>query len=264
MFDPIFVVEMLLLGVAVGLISAALGLGGGIFMVPAFIAFVPGMDAHTAKGTSLFIIIFVSALNAWRFTRDVPDAEWRLAATVSCGSIVGGYLGGWFTSLLPDAAVIWIFIGLLAFVGVRTFSIRARVVRPEEVRERVIASISIGLVAGVIGGATGTGGGAVLVPLGLMAGIVSNERAVALSNMVMVATSIAGTLAHLTAQASVQLPWTWGHVCFSLAPLVFVGSQLAIPFARPLHDYLTLPRRKLVMGVVLLLMTARLIYQTLK
>ena len=98
-----FVIEMLLLGCAVGMISAALGLGGGIFMVPAFIFFVKGMDAHTAKGTSLFIIIFVSLVNAWRLNRQQDDRQLGLAIVFASGSVVGGYLGSWVTTLLPSS-----------------------------------------------------------------------------------------------------------------------------------------------------------------
>ena len=261
-----FVVEMLLLGCAVGTISAALGLGGGIFMVPAFLFFVPGIDAHTAKGTSLFIIIFVAAVNTWRLNRGhsaQEDRQFGLAAVIAGGSVVGGYAGSWITTLLPDAGVIWVFITLLAFVGIRTFFIKPVVVRGEDVRRRTPLAVFFGVIAGAVGGATGTGGGAVLVPLTLMAGLITNERAVALSNAVMVVTSISGTVAHLFAAQSVDLPWTYGHVNFALAPLVFIGAQIASPFAVHLGTWLTLPRRKIVMGALLLTITAGLIWKTL-
>ncbi len=258
-----FAVEMLLLGCAVGMISAALGLGGGIFMVPAFLFFVDGMDAHTAKGTSLFIIIFVSAVNAWRMNRGEGDRQVSLAVVFAIGSVVGGYFGSWLTTLLPDAGVIWVFIALLGFVGVRTFFIQPRIVRREEVRTRNALATAIGFTAGIVGGATGTGGGAVLVPLALMAGIVSNERAVALSNTVMVVTSLSGSIPNLLAERSVELPWTYGHVCFALAPLVFIGAQLVNPLAARFEKWLTLPRRKVVMGVLLLAITGGLMWKTL-
>ena len=258
-----FVMEMLLLGCAVGMISAALGLGGGIFMVPAFIFFVPGMDAHTAKGTSLFIIIFVSLVNAWRLNRQQDDRQLGLAIVFASGSVVGGYLGSWVTTLLSNAGVIWVFITLLAFVGVRTFFIKPVLVRKEDVRKRNGLAVAIGVAAGLVGGATGTGGGAVLVPLSLMAGLVSNERAVALSNTVMVVTSVSGTVPNLFAARSVDLPWTYGHVCFALAPLVFIGAQLVNPLAARFEKWLTLPRRKVVMGVLLLVMTGGLVWKTL-
>jgi len=254
---------MLLLGCAVGMTSAALGLGGGIFMVPAFLFFVEGMDAHTAKGTSLFIIIFVSAVNTWRMNRNQPP-QYGLAAVIACGSIVGGYFGSWITTKLPEAGVIWLFIALLAFVGVRTFFITPRKVHDEDVRTRNALAIGIGTLASIVGGATGTGGGAVLVPLALMAGLVTNERAVALSNTVMVVTSISGTVASFLAPKTADLPWTFGHVSIALAPLVFIGAQLITPVAGRFEKWLTLERRKVVMGILLLAMTAGLIWKTLR
>jgi uncharacterized membrane protein YfcA len=233
-------------------------------MVPAFIFFVTGMDAHTAKGTSLFIIVFVSMVNAWRLNRNNDDPQWGLAAVVAGGSIVGGYFGSWITTKLSDAGVIWVFISLLAFVGFRTFFIQPRVIHKHEVRKRNALAVAFGALAGTVGGATGTGGGAVLVPMALMAGLVTNERAVALSNTVMVATSIAGTIPHLLAEKTSDLPWTVGHVNFALAPLVFVGAQLAIPAAWRFERWLTLPRRKAVMGILLLTMTVGLVWKTLR
>jgi len=263
-FSLQFVVEMITLGIGVGLISSALGLGGGVLMVPAFLTFIPGIDAHTAKGTSLFIIIFVSIVNTWRLNRGYSDKSWQLAMVISAGSIVGGYAGGWVTSLLPDDVVVWIFIVFLFLAAIRTFLIRPILVRTEEVRRRTPTAVGIGAVSGIVGGATGTGGGMVMVPLALIAGIVTNERAVALSNMAMMATSIAGTIAHLRAAPTTTLPYTIGHVNFALAPLVFIGAQLAAPFAMRLERMLTLPRRKVVMGVLLLLITVRLAYQALQ
>ncbi|MEA3364123.1 MAG: TSUP family transporter, partial [Candidatus Hydrogenedentes bacterium] len=90
----LFYPGMIILGIGVGLMSGALGLGGGILMVPAFLTFVPGMDPHTAKGTSLMIIVFVAAVNVWRLNRGHDNWQWRLALQVSIGSIVGGYFGG--------------------------------------------------------------------------------------------------------------------------------------------------------------------------
>ena len=93
-----FYVGMIALGGAVGIISTALGLGGGIVMVPAFVQFVPHMDLNTAKGTSLFIITFVAAINAWRMNGAHMREHLRLGAVIGIGSIVGSFLGGWITS----------------------------------------------------------------------------------------------------------------------------------------------------------------------
>ena len=38
-------------------------------MVPAFLALYPGMDINTAKGSSLFAILFVTAYQSWEARR---------------------------------------------------------------------------------------------------------------------------------------------------------------------------------------------------
>lgn len=259
----LYAAEMLLAGVGVGMISGALGLGGGILMVPVFITIIPGMDAHTAKGTSLFIIIFVSLFNAWRLNRDLPRKPWRLTAWLALGSIFGSYAGAWITARLPEAAVLWMFMALLAGLAVRTFFLEPKTVYEEEVRRRRLIPIGIGVLAGMVGGATGTGGGLLLVPLALMAGIVTNERVVGLSNFVMVATSIAGSIANLQAVPKYTGGWTVGHVCLSMAPLVFIGAQLGSQWGTRCNTWLTLRRRRVVMGVLLLLIAVRLLYRLL-
>jgi uncharacterized membrane protein YfcA len=183
---------------------------------------------------------------------------------MAAGSVAGGYLGAWVTTLLSDDAVIWIYIVFLLLAAIRTFFIRPIAVRPEEVRRRSGIAAIIGLGAGAVGGGTGTGGGLLMVPLSLMAGIITNERVVALSNAVMVATAIAGSVAHVGATKTVDLPWTAGHISFALAPLVFIGSQIGAPWGQRLERHLTLSRRKLVMGVLLLAISLRLVYQVLQ
>lgn len=263
MTSAFFHIEMLVLGAGVGLTSAALGLGGGVLMVPAFLEFVPDINPHTAKGTSLFIIIFVASLNSWRLNRRVSRKGWGLSALIAAGSIVGSVLGVWITSLVSAKTVLWCFVAVMGALGVRTFLIEPRDVSEEMLGEHRVFALFIGLTTGLVAGATGIGGGAVLVPLALIAGITTNNRVVALANMVMVPTSIAGTLAHLAAPQTADLPWTYGQVCFGLAPLVFLGSQLAAPFGERLNHKLTLPQRKVIMGVVLMIIVARLVYRAL-
>lgn len=262
--DPIYLYPALaLVGALVGIVSAALGIGGGTLMVPAFIVVYPEMDLNTAKGSSLFIIAFVSAWNAYKMNRGAMKSPWSLIAFVAAGSLVGGYLGGYLTSLMPDRVVAWIFIGLLGFAAMRTFVLAPRIVHDEEVRRRNTLAVLIGLATGVVSGATGTGGGSILVPFALWGGISSNERVVALSNTVMIATAISGTIAHFMAPATSDLPWTYGLVNVSFAPVVVTTALMAAPIGRWINVQLTLRRRRVVMGVLLTLITLRLLERAL-
>lgn len=262
--DPIYLYPALaVVGALVGIVSAALGIGGGTLMVPAFIVVYPEMDLNTAKGSSLFIIAFVSAWNAYKMNRGAMKSPWSLIAFVAAGSLIGGYLGGYLTSLMPDKVVAWIFIALLGFAAMRTFILAPAIVPEHQVRTRNTLAVLIGLAAGTVSGATGTGGGAILVPFALWAGISSNERVVALSNTVMIATAISGTLAHLFAQPTSDLPWTYGLVNISFAPVVVTTALLAAPLGRYININLTLRRRRLIMGILLALIALRLLERAL-
>ena len=54
--DVLTIVGMIALGVVIGIASGLFGIGGGIIMVPAFIALL-GMSDLVAKGTSLAVMI---------------------------------------------------------------------------------------------------------------------------------------------------------------------------------------------------------------
>ncbi len=259
----LFALKNSLLGLAVGIISASLGLGGGILMVPAFLTFNPGMDAHTAKGTSLCVIIFVAAANAWRLNKhfSVPP-PWRLAAWLSTGAIVGSYSGVWITSMLSERMVLGIFLVLMLFLSLRTFLLQQVHVDRETPHSRAVP-LSIGFAAGLAGGATGIGGGGVLVPLVLYAGLITNERVSGLSNMVMVCTCTVGALAHLQATSTYPMAGVWGQLYLPLVPFVVLGAQVGSRFGIKLNTWLTLPRRRIILGGLLLIIAARILYRLL-
>lgn len=259
----LFIAGILLVGGSVGLISAALGLGGGLIMVPAFIELIEGMDPHTAKGTSLAVIMFVAATNVWRLNRGHADWQWALAASLALGSIPGSWMGTWLTAHLPARAVLWVFIAFMGVAAVRTFLVNARAVSDSEVRRRSLVAAGIGLLTGLAAGATGLGGGFVLVPLALICGIVSDKRVVALSNTVMTATCLAGAASHAFGPTTTGLPWTVGQLYLPVVPLVFVGAQLGAPLGKRINERMSLRTRKVTMGILLLLISARLAYRAL-
>jgi len=256
-----FFAGMFVVGCFVGAMNAALGIGGGILMVPALREAVPGIDAHTAKGTSLFIIIFVAALNAWRQNRRRDDVPWRLAGVLASGSILGGYAGAWFTGRLSGGAVTWIFIALVFVVALRLFFSTPKALLERGGRHGDALAFAIGLATGVTSGMTGIGGGLVLVSLVLLAGLASNERVTALSNLVMVGTCTASAYVHLTATRALELPGTVGQVCLAVAPAIFLGAQLGSPLGQWLNGRLSYPKRKIALVALLMLVAARMTYR---
>jgi len=258
----VFFFEMLVVGVAVGVANGALGIGGGILMVPALLEFVPGMQPHTAKGTSLFIIIFVAGVNAWRQNRG-RDVPWASAGLLATGSIIGGYGGAWLTGFLSGRTIEWIFVALLGLMGLRLLSSEPRQLFRGKPWQRGALAVGIGLATGLTSGMTGIGGGLVLVPLVLLAGIATNQRVTGLSNLVMIATSAAGAAVHLQAAPEIALPWTVGQVSLAVVPWIFLGAQAGSPVGRRINTRLSYRQRKVALVVLIGLIGARMVWRAL-
>ena len=83
---------LLLVGFAVGAFSGVVGLGGGIFFVPALV-WLLGMNQHKAQGTSLGALLAPVGLFAfWEYYRR-GNADLRVALLLAAGFLVGGYFG---------------------------------------------------------------------------------------------------------------------------------------------------------------------------
>ena len=259
----IFYLGMFVVGCFVGVMNAALGIGGGILMVPALRETVPNIDAHTAKGTSLFIIIFVAMLNAWRENRRWDTVPWRQAAGLACGSIAGGYAGAWLTGLMSGAAVTWLFVALLGVMGIRLMLSEPKTLVETRGYRLDGLAVAIGLATGLASGMTGIGGGLVLVPLALLVGLASNERVTGLSNLVMVGTCTAATIPHLAAERTLDMVGTIGQVNVAVVPAIFLGAQLGSPLGHWANAHLSYAKRKTALVILLVVIAVRMVYRAL-
>ncbi len=107
----------LLAGLAMGVLSALLGVGGGVILVPAFML-VFGMTPHEAQGTSLAVMVPVSLMGAWRNARH-GYTDWRGGAWLGVGGVVGAPLGASLALVLPAEWLSRLFALFLLFSAVQ-------------------------------------------------------------------------------------------------------------------------------------------------
>ena len=88
----ISVIPPLLVGLAVGVLSAVMGVGGGFIMVPAMI-YLLGMPTKVVVGTSLFQIIFVTAFTTWLHATTNHTVDIVLALLMIVGGVIGAQFG---------------------------------------------------------------------------------------------------------------------------------------------------------------------------
>ena len=86
------VLAPLVIGFLVGILSAIMGVGGGFVMVPAMI-YLLGMPTNVVIGTSLFQIIFVTALATVFHSVNTQTVDILLAVLLLTGAVIGAQIG---------------------------------------------------------------------------------------------------------------------------------------------------------------------------
>jgi uncharacterized membrane protein YfcA len=92
----------LLLGVATGMLTILLGVGGGFIMVPAML-YLLGMGAQVVVGTSLFQILFTTIAATMVHSVTTRAVDIVLALLLLVGGVIGAQLGARF-AMQFDAA----------------------------------------------------------------------------------------------------------------------------------------------------------------
>jgi len=82
----------LLLGMATGILTMLMGIGGGFILVPAML-YILGMGANVVVGTSLFQILFVTMATTMMHALTTRAVDLVLASLLLVGSVLGAQLG---------------------------------------------------------------------------------------------------------------------------------------------------------------------------
>ena len=89
-------------GARVGVLAALLGVGGGFIMVPAMI-YLLGMAARVVIGTSLVMVLAVSAATTMVHSLTTRSVDIVLAGLLLVGGVIGAQIGAQMTlRLKPD------------------------------------------------------------------------------------------------------------------------------------------------------------------
>ena len=108
------------LGIAVGIVSGLIGVGGGLVLVPALV-YLFKMDQHMAQGTSLAMLLPPTGILAFLKYYQAGHVDWKLGLAIAAGVFVGGYFGGEWAQMLSAPVLRKTFAVLLVGVGIKMF-----------------------------------------------------------------------------------------------------------------------------------------------
>jgi len=195
------------LGSLVGLSLGLTGGGGSIFAVP-LLVYGLNQSFREAVALSLAIVGTTSLYGAFLQARR-GVVLWRAGAVLGLGGILTAPLGAYIGKLLPDRLSIFLFAGLMFFIGVKmvrgktqqtTSSLSCAGTRFGEIAFSWPCTIKLtvaGALTGILSGIFGVGGGFLIVPALLMVGGVSVDSAMATSLVSITLVSMSGFLSNL-------------------------------------------------------------------
>jgi uncharacterized membrane protein YfcA len=110
------------IGLVTGMLTVFLGIGGGFILVPAMI-YVLGMPARVVIGTSLVMILTVTAGTTIVHAVTTRAVDIVLAVLLLCGGVIGAQYGALLTTRMkPDylrlaLAIVILLVALRMFLG---------------------------------------------------------------------------------------------------------------------------------------------------
>ncbi len=108
----------LLLGFAIGGLSGLVGLGGGVYLIPALVLFY-GMSQKTAQGTSIATLLAPIGIFAfWAYYR-AGHVNVTLAVLLAIGFAAGSWFSASWAQHLPDLVLRRLFAASLILLGIK-------------------------------------------------------------------------------------------------------------------------------------------------
>ena len=112
------VLLLIVIGLASGVLSGMVGVGGGIIIVPALVFFL-GFSQHEAQGTSLGLLLLPVGILAVLNYYNKGYIDIKVVIIMSVAFIVGGWLGSKLSLSLPQETVKKIFAIVLFYAAVK-------------------------------------------------------------------------------------------------------------------------------------------------
>jgi len=117
------VITAIIIGLAAGLLSGLVGVGGGIIMVPALVFFL-NYTQHQAQGTSLAVltlpvVILASLYYYHQCQKQGTPIELKVVVLLATGFLIGGYFGSKVALAINQDVLKKIFAVILFYTAIK-------------------------------------------------------------------------------------------------------------------------------------------------
>ena len=205
--------ELIVLGSFVGLLSGFFGIGGGTILIPLLLML--GYETKAAIGISVVQMVFSSVygsyLNNKKGTLDV-----KMVSVIGAGGFVGALLSGYIAAVLSDKILEIMFLSFALFALLRLFFKTHEDVQEKSLHYSIL--LLIGAVLGAFSMTIGVGGSILLVPILVGFLHVSLKKAVSAGLFFVVFSSVSGLISHALK----------GHIDYQSGVIIGLASLIGV------------------------------------
>lgn len=229
-----------IIAVFTSVISALIGIGGGLLLVPSLTTLAKLPHIHAA-GTALAAMTIFSAIASIKNHKN-NFIIWSVAILIACGSIIGAIIGAYFSIQIP--IVVWktgfVIIALylaynmlfqkkskktlLATLYTTLNKLPLRIYSKSlELNISISGFLLFGVILGIISSILGLGGGFLTTPFFMLGMKITPKKAVASSIVVIFLTSLSGAVSHISlGHFSLNF---WAAATLGMAVGGYVGAE---------------------------------------
>lgn len=246
-----------LVGSLSGLLAGLFGIGGGLVIVPALVAWFtftggpvpPELRMHFAIGSSLAVIVFTSVSSLLAHQRR-GAVLWPAVLRLVPGVLVGGLLGAALADALSNDRLRFVF-GLFV-LAIAVNMVRGRLPDAQRPLPGMPGFLLAGVVIGVFSALAGIGGGVMTVPF-LVWCTVPMRTAVGTAAACTMPVAIAGVIGFIATgwDAGAGVAGTTGYVYWPAVAGIAAASVLTAPAGARLAHTLPVPQLRRAFAVLL-------------
>ncbi|MGC8936979.1 MAG: sulfite exporter TauE/SafE family protein [Candidatus Methanomethylicaceae archaeon] len=248
-------------GIFAGVLGAALGLGGGVLMI-LFFTLVINVPIHKAVALSLLAVIASSSMAGSVYVQD-KMTNIRLAMVLETCTVPGAVLGAFLALSMPSRAVeailgiVLLYAAIVSFRQIRSEKIvmsedglgiggeyydEAKKATVKYSVDRLKVGLFASLLAGLVSGIVGIGGGIIKVPIMNLIMKVPIKASAATSNF----------MVGVTAAASAVVYFGKGVVDLQMAVPTVLGIMIGAFIGTRILSLSRSPHLRMLLGLVLL------------
>jgi hypothetical protein len=185
------------IGLVAGIFSALLGVGGGLLMVPAMVHMLR-IRQHRAHGTSLVVILPTAIAGVSQYAEH-RKLDWGVALLLAIGGVLGAMIGARLANAMKAPLLKRVFGAFVIVTGIVMVAAPGGYGTPGQALLPAGSSgviVVVGLLAGIVSGLLGVGGGVVMVPAIVFLLGLDQHTAQGISLAVIIPVAISGATIH--------------------------------------------------------------------